>query len=82
MTNVEIIIDYLKHKEFDGLCTEGCTCGFETGDLFHGRCESFLSCEPAYKKTTKDCNACNAKDICRIFEEMNVTHLYCTRKPA
>ena len=82
MTIKEIIIDYLKKNGFDGLCSEGCACGFETGDLFYVCKNSPLSCTPAYKKSFIECNnACDAKDICPTFRDMSETHLYCTRKP-
>lgn len=53
MTVKEIIYDYLKNNNYDGLCSPCCRCDID--DLMPCG-EPFENCIPAHKKYCKKCN--------------------------
>jgi len=72
MTVKEIIYNFLKENNFDGLCNYDCGCDID--DLC--ACDNYnLSCEPAYKVY---CNECKENDKCII--ENNFENNFCYRR--
>jgi hypothetical protein len=48
----DIVLKYLKDNNYDGLCNEGCGCGFD--DFMPCSVNIYNDCEPAYKHTDNE----------------------------
>lgn len=59
----EIILDYLKKNNYDGLCNPDVECGCGIDDFMP--CDNIdINCQPAYKKLCKNCGDFNSENGC------------------
>jgi len=61
MTVKEIILDYLKNNNYDGLCNPDIECGCGIDDLMP--CSEEFGVEDCHTAYKKQCKKCNDRDI-------------------
>lgn len=81
MTCKEIILDYLKTNNYDGLCNPDIDCGCGIDDFYTEKLiDCFISdCQPAYKRECKDCHIDNEDKYDYCYGN-NQSHCYSIEK--